>query len=44
MIVVKDAVAEVHHDTHEAELRTMERVFAEVKSTNEVLAMLAGSP
>jgi ureidoacrylate peracid hydrolase len=41
MIVVKDAVAEVHRDTHEAELKTMQRVFAEVKSTDEVLTMLA---
>ena len=41
MIIVKDAVAEVHRDTHEAELKTMQRVFAEVKSTDEVIAMLA---
>jgi ureidoacrylate peracid hydrolase len=43
MILVKDAVAEVHRDTHEAELKTMQRVFAEVKSTDEVVAMLAGA-
>ena len=43
MIIVKDAVAEVHHDTHEAELKTMQRVFAEGKSTDEVAAMLAGA-
>ena len=30
MIIVKDAVAEAHRDTHEAELKTMQRVFAEV--------------
>jgi ureidoacrylate peracid hydrolase len=40
MIVVKDAVAEVNRDTHEAELKTMQRVFADVKSTDEVVAML----
>ncbi len=40
MILVSDAVAEVHRDTHEAELKTMQRVFAEVKSTAEVVAML----
>jgi ureidoacrylate peracid hydrolase len=42
MILVSDAVAEVHRDTHEAELKTMDRVFAEVKTTGEVVAMLAG--
>jgi isochorismate hydrolase len=41
MIIVEDAVAEVHRDTHEAELKTMRRVFAEVKSTDEVVAMMA---
>jgi ureidoacrylate peracid hydrolase len=41
MILVSDAVAEVHRDTHEAELKTMDRVFAEVKTTGEVVAMLA---
>lgn len=41
MILVSDAVAEVHRDTHEAELKTMARVFAEVKTTGEVVAMLA---
>jgi ureidoacrylate peracid hydrolase len=40
MILVKDAVAEVSHDTHEAELNTMARVFADVNNTNEVLALL----
>lgn len=40
MILVKDAVAEVHRDTHEAELKTMARVFAEVKTTDEVVDML----
>lgn len=40
MILVKDAVAEVSRDTHEAELKTMARIFADVKTTDEVLAML----
>jgi ureidoacrylate peracid hydrolase len=41
MIIVRDAVAEVHRDTHEAELKTMARIFADVKSTGEVIDMLA---
>lgn len=41
MILVKDAVAEVHRDTHEAELKTMARCFADVKSAAEVMEMLA---
>jgi ureidoacrylate peracid hydrolase len=40
MILVSDAVAEVSRDTHEAELKTMARIFADVKSTDEVIAML----
>lgn len=40
MILVGDAVAEVSRDTHEAELKTMTRVFADVKTTNEVVALL----
>ena len=43
MILVKDAVAEVNRDTHEAELKTMARVFADVKTTSEVVAMLASA-
>jgi ureidoacrylate peracid hydrolase len=43
MIIVSDAVAEVHRDTHEAELKTMARIFADVKSTDEVIKMLADS-
>jgi nicotinamidase-related amidase len=42
MIPVRDAVAEVDRDTHEAELKTMDRLFADVKTTDEVVAMLAG--
>jgi ureidoacrylate peracid hydrolase len=41
MIIVGDAVAEVHRDAHEAELKTMQRAFAEVKSVDEVAATLA---
>ena len=40
MIVVSDAVAEVDRTTHEAELRTMARIFADVKATGEVVGML----
>ena len=43
MILVKDAVAEVSRDTHEAELKTMARIFADVKTTDEVVAMLASA-
>lgn len=43
MILVQDAVAEVSRDTHEAELKTMARIFADVKTTDEVVAMLAGA-
>jgi hypothetical protein len=32
----------VNRDTHEAELKTMNRVFADVKTTDEMVAMLAG--
>jgi nicotinamidase-related amidase len=39
MIIVSDAVAEVRRDTHEAELKTMARIFADVKTTGEVIAM-----
>lgn len=40
MILVRDAVAEVSRDTHEAELKTMSRIFADVKTTDEVKALL----
>ena len=43
MILVENAVAEVSRDTHDAELKTMARVFAEVKTTDDVVAMLAGA-
>jgi ureidoacrylate peracid hydrolase len=41
MIVVNDAVAEVDRTTHEAELNTMARIFADVKTTHEVIEMLS---
>ncbi len=40
MILVSDAVAEVDRDTHAAELKTMSRVFADVKTTDEVVGLL----
>jgi ureidoacrylate peracid hydrolase len=42
MVLVNDAVAEVSRDTHDAELKTMARVFADVKTTDEVVASLSG--
>ena len=43
MILVKDAVAEINHETHEAELQTMARLFADVKTTDEVVVMLTSA-
>jgi ureidoacrylate peracid hydrolase len=43
MILVQDAVAEVNRDSHEAELKTMDRLFADVKTTDQVVAMLASA-
>jgi ureidoacrylate peracid hydrolase len=40
MILVSDAVSEVDRATHEAELRTMARLFADVKPTDEVIEMV----
>jgi nicotinamidase-related amidase len=42
MILASDATAEVNKDAHAAELKTMARVFADVKSSDEVVAMLDG--
>ncbi len=36
-------MAEVNRDAHEAELKTMARIFADVKTTDEVVAMLASA-
>jgi nicotinamidase-related amidase len=41
-IIASDAVAEVNRETHAAELQTMARVFGEVRSTEEITAILAG--
>lgn len=41
MMIVGDAVAEVSRETHAAELKTMQRVFGEVKTTAEIEALLA---
>jgi nicotinamidase-related amidase len=41
MILVENTVAEVSRKTHGSELRTMARVFVDVKTTDEVLAMLS---
>jgi len=43
MILVKDAVAEINRATHEAEFQTMARLFADVHTTDEVVAMLASA-
>ena len=40
MIIVSNATAEIQEEMHEAELKTMARVFAEVKTTGEVIEML----
>ena len=41
MILAGDATAEVNKDAHVAELKTMARVFADVKTTDEVIEMLS---
>lgn len=41
MILVSDAVAEISRDTHDSELKTMNRIFADVRSTDEVVGLLA---
>ena len=43
MIIVGDGTAEVQRDAHEHELKTMARVFADVKTTDEVIDLLAVS-
>jgi len=40
LIVVSDAVAEIDRTTYEAELTTMNRIFADVKTTDEAVQML----
>lgn len=41
MILVSDGVAEVSRETHDAELRTMSRLFADVRTTEEVERLLS---
>jgi ureidoacrylate peracid hydrolase len=42
MILVSDAVAEVSREAHQVELRTMDRLFADVKSTDNVINWIGG--
>ena len=42
MILVSDAVAEVSREAHDTELRTMDRLFADVKNTDEIVQLVAG--
>jgi len=44
MVLVSDAAAEVNRDSHEAELRTMARAFADVKTTHDVVGWLGSLP
>jgi ureidoacrylate peracid hydrolase len=41
MIVVSDAVAEVSRDTHDGELKTMNRILADVKTSEEIETLLS---
>jgi nicotinamidase-related amidase len=41
MILASDAVAEVSRDTHDSELKIMDRIFADVKTTDEILQLLS---
>jgi nicotinamidase-related amidase len=43
MIVAANAVADVFREAHEAELRILARIFADVKTVAEVIAMFDGS-
>src|SRR3989442_13322610 len=36
-------VAEINRETHEAEIQTMARLFADVQTTDEVIAMLVSA-
>lgn len=40
MIIVEDGTAEVQKEQHDHEMKTMARIFAEVKSADEVIDML----
>ena len=41
IILVRDAAAEVSRDAHDSELKTMNCVFADVKTTDEVVELLS---
>ena len=43
MILVNDAVADRNHDIHGAEIGILSRAFADVKTIDEVMAMLANA-
>lgn len=40
MVLVSDAVAEVDRATHNAELETMGRIFADVKTSDQIIGLL----
>jgi nicotinamidase-related amidase len=40
MILVSDGIAEISRETHDAELQTMSRIFADVMKTDEVEVLL----
>lgn len=40
IIAVQDGMAEVHRDSHETELKTISRVFGDVKTSDEVIELL----
>jgi nicotinamidase-related amidase len=42
MILASDAVAEVSREAHDAELRTMDRLFADVRSSDEIIELVGG--
>jgi isochorismate hydrolase len=42
MVLVSDAVAEVSREAHKVELQTMDRLFADVKSTDTVIDWVGG--
>lgn len=42
MILVSDAVAEVSREAHDAELRTMDRLFADIRSSDEIIELVGG--
>jgi isochorismate hydrolase len=40
MVLAKDAVAEIDRDAHEAELKTMTRLFADVMTADDIIERL----